>query len=216
MPRFEGRAHRGRQRGRRDRASIGREFLLARSSAGLAQQQAADAVGISQSQYGRIERGEAEAGLETLGAIAAVLGLDLRVQTYPGGPPIRDAGHVRALGRLRALLPGTYRWRTEVPLPLAGDQRAIDAMIVDPAIPAAFELESRLLDAQRTTRGCLLKARDAGLEVVVLVLPDTEHNRRAVAVGAATLRSAFPLTGREVLDALRQGRSPAENGIVFV
>lgn len=216
MPRFERRAQQGRQRGRRDRTRLGREFHAARRSAGLAQQDVADAVGISQSHYGRVERGEAEAGVATLAAIAAVLGLDLRVQAYPGGPPLRDAAHVRAFQRLRTLLPPEYRWRTEVPMPIAGDQRAIDAMIVDPAIATGFELESRLLDGQDVARRCLLKARDAGLEAIVLVLPDTQHNRRAVAAGAPSLLGAFPLATREVLGALRAGRSPSQNGIVFV
>lgn len=216
MPKYERRAVRGRQSGRRQRADIGRAFGIARRAAGITQQSVAAAVGISQTGYGRIERGEADAGLEILCAIGEVIGLTIRASAYPGGSPIRDAGHVRALARLQALLPAHYRWKTEVPLPIVGDQRAIDAVIVEPSIPAAFELETRLLDAQETTRRILLKARDAGMEATVLVLPDTAFNRDAVGAASSTLRAAFPLPGREVLAALRAGRCPPQSGIIFV
>lgn len=155
-------------------------------------------------------------GLEILCAIGEVVGVTVRASVFPGGSPIRDVGHVRALARLQAMLPPHYRWRTEVPLPISGDQRAIDAMIAEPRIAAAFELETRLLDSQGTTRRILLKARDAGIDVVVLVLPDTAFNRMAVAASEATLRSAFPLRSREVLEALRNGECPRGNGIIFV
>ena len=216
MARYERRAARGRQNGHRQRADVGRAFGIARRAAGISQQSLAAAVGISQTQYGRIERGDADAGLEILCAIAEVVGLTIRASVFPGGPPIRDAGHVRALARLQALLPAHYRWRTEVPLPIARDQRAIDAVIVEPPIPAAFELETRLLDGQGTTRRILLKVRDAGMEAAVLVLPDTTSNRDAVAAASPTIRAAFPLSSREVLAALRAGRCPAQSGIIFV
>jgi transcriptional regulator with XRE-family HTH domain len=216
MPRYERRAARGRQRGRRDRTDIGQAVLHARRAAGVTQATVAAAAGISQTQYGRIERGEADVGLEILYAIGEIVGMTVRVSVFPGGSPIRDAGHVRALARLQALLPPHYRWRTEVPLPISGDQRAIDAMISEPRIAAAFELETRLLDAQDTTRRILLKARDAGIAVVVLVLPDTAFNRMAVAAADVTLRAAFPLRSREVLVALRNGECPRDNGIIFV
>lgn len=126
----------------------------------------------------------------------------------PGGSPLRDAGHVRVLARLRALLPATYRWRTEVPIPITGDRRAIDAMVADPPIAAGFELETRFGDAQSTDRRILIKQRDAGLSAMILVVPDTRHNRLAVAAAAPTIRASFPLDGRQVLRALRAGSPP--------
>lgn len=216
MPPFERRAGRGRQRGRAQQADLGRAYQLARESAGLSQQVAADAVGISQASYSRIEAGTGNAGLPVLAAIAAVLGLDLRVDVFPGGAPLRDAGHIRVMARLRALLPPSYRWATEIPMPNVGDLRAIDAAIREPGIDAGFELETRLGDGQGTARRTLLKQRDAGLAAIILVLPDTRHNRSAVAAAAPTLRAAFPLDSRQVLAALRAGQTPAANGILFV
>ena len=216
MPVHERHAARGRRRGRRERIDIGQAFLLARRRAGITQRALAEAVAISQSQYGRVERGESEAGLELLCAIGDVLGLNVRVAVYPGGAPMRDAGHIRVLARLQALLPASFRWRTEVPLPFTGDLRAIDAMVAVPPIPAAFEIETRLLDTQSTTRRIMLKARDSGIHQVVLVLADTASNRAAVAAAAPALRADFPLSGRQVLSALRAGECPAGNGILFV
>lgn len=51
---------------------------------------------------------------------------------------------------------------------------------------------------------------------MILVLPDTRHNRAAVAAAQATIRPAFPLDSRQVLAALRAGAAPAANGILFV
>jgi hypothetical protein len=101
-------------------------------------------------------------------------------------------------------------------IPIPGDRRAVDAVIVEPAVQVGFELESRLLDAQAVTRRAALKQRDAGLACLVLVLSDTAANRRSVAAAGPTLRAAFPLGGRAVLWALRAGRAPSAGGILFV
>lgn len=176
----------------------------------------ADQTGISQAEYSRIERGEANASLVKLSAAAAVLGLDLVQKLYPVDSPMRDAGHLRVLGRLQALVPAGFQWATEVPIPSAGDLRAVDAMIVRPRIDTGFEVESVLLDAQALTRRALLKRRDSGLVSMIIVLPDTRHNRSAVLAGAPTLRASFPLESRAILVALRAGRAPQGNGILFV
>jgi hypothetical protein len=171
---------------------------------------------VSQGQISRIERGRATTDLVVLAMFAAVVGLTLRARLFPAGPPVRDVAHARLLARLQRRLPERSRWRSEVPLPLPGDQRGIDAMIVEPGINAGFELEVRLLDAQAVSRRASLKQRDAGLACMVLVLADTAANRAAVAAADATLRAVFPLDGRSVLQSLRTGRAPPAGGILFV
>ncbi len=89
-------------------------------------------------------------------------------------------------------------------------------MVADPPIAAGFELETRFGDAQSTDRRILIKQRDAGLSAMILVVPDTRHNRLAVAAAAPTIRASFPLDGRQVLRALRAGVAPSANGILFV
>lgn len=154
--------------------------------------------------------------MDDLAALAGVVGLDLVVQLYPGGSPVRDVAHVRIMGRLKGLLPDRFRLAPEVPIPIPGDQRAVDAVLIDPPLRVGFELESRLLDAQAIVRRVGLKQRDARLACMVLVLPDTPTNRAAVAAGRSTLDAAFPLSHRGVLSALRAGDVPSANGIVWV
>lgn len=173
-------------------------------------------VGHSQAGISRLEDGRSHAGIVTLAMIADVLGLDLVVTLYPGGAPLRDAGHVRVMTRLRSRLPPRFVLKTEVPIPLMGDRRAIDALIAIPPLDTGFELETRLTDAQALVRRAILKQRDAGLACMILVFPDTAANRQAVAAASPTLRPSFPLSPRAILSALRAGTTPAANGILFV
>ncbi len=154
--------------------------------------------------------------MDDLAALASVVGLDLVVKLYPGGSPVRDAAHVRIMSRLKALLPAAMRLAAEVPIPIPGDQRAVDAMVVDPPLRLGFELESRLLDAQGLARRVALKQRDARLARMVLVVPDTPANRAAAASGQATLDAGYPVGHRATLAALRAGELPKGNGILWV
>ena len=120
------------------------------------------------------------------------------------------------MARLKALLPTHFRMASEVPIPVVGDQRAVDAVLVEPALSVGFELESRLLDAQAVVRRVMLKKRDARLACMVLVLPDTPANRAAVAVAQPTLGATFLLNHRNVLSALREGATPSADGILWV
>jgi transcriptional regulator with XRE-family HTH domain len=171
---------------------------------------------LSQATVSRIERATTAATVDELAAMAGVVGLDLVVQLYPGGSPVRDVAHVRIMGRLKAQLPDRFRLASEVPIPIPGDQRAVDAVLVDPALRVGFELESRLLDVQALVRRANLKQRDARLARMVLVVPDTPGNRAAAAAGHATLSAAFPVGHRAVLSALRASELPPANGVLWV
>ncbi len=209
-------AARGRRRAARARLDIGAGIRQGRRAAGLSQATVARRATLSQATVSRIERGTATASLDDLAAVAGAVGLDLTARLYPGGSPVRDVAHVRIMGRLRSLLPHGFRLASEVPIPIPGDQRAIDAVLVDPPLRVGFELESRLLDAQAIVRRVMLKKRDARLDCIVLVLPDTPLNRAAVASAQATLRAAFALNHRAVLGALRAGEPPSADGILWV
>ena len=164
----------------------------------------------------RIERGRATASLDDLAALAGVVGLDLVIRLYPGGSPVRDAAHARIMGRLKAMLPAHFQLASEVPMPILGDQRAIDAVLVKPALSVGFELESRLLDAQALVRRVMLKKRDARLACMVLVLPDTPANRLSVATAQPTVSAAFALDHRATLRTLRAGTTPPADGMLWV
>ena len=202
---------------KRQRAAIVSEIRLGRRVAGLSLRDAAAAVGLHPSTFGRIERNELETlSLEELGLACAAVGLELSVRTYPKGDPARDAGHLRLLGRFRARLPAHLPWRTEVPLPIPGDLRALDGQSWIAREMLAVEAETKLHDIQALERRSLLKQRDSGARCLVLLVADTDSNRRLLAAHRDAIRGSFPLDTREVLAALARGEMPAANGIVVL
>jgi len=206
---------------RRMRQSIGEliaDLRATRVSLGLSQDQVARAAGVSRLFVGRLERGELErVPPDELAAIAAVLGLDLRVSTYPAGDPIRDGVQLRLLEAFRSRLHPSIAWRTEVPLPAGGDRRAWDAVAIADRVWTGIEGISRFGAADATIRRVNLKlGDDARVHRAVLVVSDTVRNREALRLALGTVRADFPLQSREVLAALGGGAAPRLNGIVMI
>lgn len=207
---------RGRRRARVALLSVGDELREARLGAGLTQQKVGDAVGISHAGVSRIERGLAtRVPYETLVLMGAVLGLDVPLRTYPAGEPLRDAPQMALLGSFRRLLAATLGWRTEVPLRIAGDRRAWDAVIEGRGWRVAVDAETRLRDVQALTRRIALKQRDDRVDVVILLVADTRHNRHVLRLAAPDLIATFPVAGREAMHALSEGRQPSGSAIVL-
>ena len=189
---------------RRVRAEIGR----ARRGAGLSHDAIGAACGISGSAAWRIEHGVTKAvDPRTLACIGAVVGLDVRLQVYPAGDPIRDAGQQRLLERLRERLGPSLGWRTEVPLSIDGDRRAWDAMIRGSDWRLAVEAETVVDDLQALERRIALKQRDGGVDQVLVVIADTRRNRRAIA-SAPLLFAGSSRDARRTFRALAAGRNP--------
>lgn len=213
----DGRLDRARRAARRALAAIGEDLREARIAAGLTQRQLGAAVGMSHSAISRIELGKApNVSYETLALIAAAVGLDLPLRTFPSGDPIRDAAQAGLLAGLRALLPGTYRWRSEVPLEIPGDRRAWDGLLVGDGWDLPVEAETRLRDVQALIRRLNLKARDGHRDRILLVIADTRHNRRVVRLAADDLATMFPVPGRRALADLVAGRPPSAGAVLFV
>jgi transcriptional regulator with XRE-family HTH domain len=202
------------RRGRQLGLVIGREIRDARRMAGVSQDQLGAAIGISGSEVGRVERGEAP-WLTIHGAsrILRAVGLDLWVKTYPVGPPIRDAGHLRLLADFEARLPPSVRCRREWPIPVDGDRRALDLLLEGLPLRTGVEAETVIGDLQQLERDMNLKRRDAGLGRMILLVRGTRRNR-AVLRAAEAMRRAYPLGTRAVLAALSRGRDPGGDGIV--
>jgi transcriptional regulator with XRE-family HTH domain len=194
------------------------ELLERRLSLGLSQQQVAAAGGVARSTVGKIERGEIGApDPEDLGAIAAVLGLRIRIGTYPDGDPIADRVQVPLLGVFRGRLGRGIGWRIEVPLPTSGDPRAWDAVIEAEGAWGGVEAVARMGAVDATVRRALLKLRDdPRVNRLILVVLDTARNRDALGLAERVLRADFPLDTRAVLGALGAGRLPPANGIVLL
>jgi hypothetical protein len=82
-------------------------------------------------------------------------------------------------------------------------------------IGVLIEAETRIDDVQALERRISAKQRDLKLGRVILLVSDTRHNREVVAQ-IPTLRSRFPVSTRACLAALRQGRDPGGDAIVFL
>jgi transcriptional regulator with XRE-family HTH domain len=203
---------------RQIRTTVGTDIREGRMNAGLSQQSAGSAVGMSHAQFGRIERGAlATPTIEQLSLACAAVGLKLVVRAYPDGDAVRDAAQLGLLRRLRAVLPAQTTWQSEVPLPIRGDRRAWDAVIRFAAREVvAVEAETRFRDAQSVQRRVALKKRDGGIDHVILLISDTNANRHALAAVRQDLRSQFPLDSRAVLAAIRAGHAPESDGIVLL
>jgi transcriptional regulator with XRE-family HTH domain len=205
----ERRLDRARRQARRAPDVVGEDLRQARLQAGLTQGELGAAVGFSNSEVSRIEHGQAPyVPFERLVLIAAALGLDLPLRTFPVGEPIRDAAQLALLARLRALLPPTIRWRTEVPLNIPGDRRAWDAAIEGPRWRLPVDAETRLRDVQALSRRIALKRRDDESEAVILLVADTRHNRHVLRLAGPDLAADFPTPGRAALAALSGGERP--------
>lgn len=196
---------------------IGEDLRLARTGRALSIATVAAAVGLSTAEVSRIERSRApKVPMITLARLAGAVGLDLVARLYPGGPPIRDAPQISLLGDFAALLPGSLRWDVEVPMPIAGDQRAWDGMVRGSDWRFGVEAESSPRDGQALIRRLRLKLRDDQVDGVILLVRDTRQTRLFLREAEPELAALLPLSSRGVLGALRRGARPLDNGIVIV
>ncbi len=183
----------------------------------MTQAQVAAACGISQSYAGKIERGEVRRlPVVLLAQLCAVVGLELNVRTFAGATSMRDAAHLELLRRFRVLLDPRWRWRTEVALPIIGDQRAWDAVIALDGLRIGVEAETRVRDVQALDRRIALKVRDGGLDHVLLVLADTRSNRLAIRDFGDAIRSNFPIPSGIARHALATGGDPGGSAVLLV
>jgi transcriptional regulator with XRE-family HTH domain len=217
MPTRERRIDRGMRLCQRVLIWIGEELRQARLAAGLSQAAVSAASGLSTTQISRIERAKLpSASIEQVVRLASVLGLDLSVKFYPGGQPLRDHPQLQLLGRFRARLGPGLGMPTEVAMPIVGDLRAWDAVVQGLPKPIAVEAETRLRDCQALERRIALKARDSGIDRVILLVSATRANREALRDAQVSLREMFPISARVALQALSQGRDPGGSAIVML
>jgi transcriptional regulator with XRE-family HTH domain len=211
-------AARARRRMDRAMAELLADLRATRISLGLSQDHVAAAAGMSRQFLGRLERGDLDRiPPPDVAAVAAVLGLDLRLGSFPAGDPVRDNVQLRLLEAFRARIHPSIAWRTEVPLPAVGDRRAWDAVAIADREWTGIEGISRFGAADATMRRVNLKLRDdARVHRAVMVVSDTARNRDSLRLALATVRPDFPLQTREVLDALGHGAAPRLSGVVLL
>ena len=183
----------------------------------LSQITAARGAGLAQSSWSRIERGRAKAvSLEDLFRAAAAVGLVFKADAFPGGEPLRDAPQLALLERLRARLPDTVSWATEVPFPNPSDQRAWDALVRLVGVRIGIEAETRGRDSQALQRKLALKRRDGSVDRLILLMADTRHNRSFLRAAGASFTQDFPVPGRVALARLEAGEDPEGSSIILL
>lgn len=207
----------GADRSRRIVAELTTELRRARVDRGLSQAEVGRAVGLDGSQVCRIERGlSPDVSIAVICRLLAVVSLELSARAYPAGEPIRDGAHVALLGRFRARLHRSLRWRTEVPIPIPGDLRAWDGQVSGADWRIGVEAETRPTDLQALQRRLALKVRDGGVDGLILLLTNTRHNRDFLRAHGGELDERFPVPGRRALELLGAGLLPGGNAIVLL
>jgi transcriptional regulator with XRE-family HTH domain len=191
-----------------------RELRLAQ---GLSRRSLVEHLPISQSKLARWELGHApHPDLYEAVLVARLLGQDLVARLYPAGDALRDSAHLAVERRFLTLLPAQVPRQLEAVIPGPGDLRAWDVLIMLPSVRIGVAVETRLRDVQALVRREQTKMRDSGVQRLLLVLLNSSTNRRAVREAGLLLRSALPLDGRTILPALREGRDPGGDGILFI
>ena len=205
---------RGLRRATQIRTDIASELRAARLAADVTQSHVARVAGLTQPSISRAETPSAgPVSIEALAVHSAVLGMQLSVKTYPVGSPVRDAAHLELLARFRLAVYDGFGWHPEALIGQRGDLRAWDVLLSGP-VRIGVDAETRLRDIQSLQRKTGAKARDSGVDRVVLVVSNSRHNRRVLNEHALALSGTFRLGHMATMDALRAGRDPGDNGIV--
>ena len=194
---------------------FGENVRLYRLAAGMSQRRLGEALRVSHSTIGRIERGHGRVEVVFAARLCAALGAELSLDSHPVGSPVRDRGHLALLARFQSQISPILGWRTEVPLPIAGDLRTLDGYLLGEDFDGIVEAETRLDDLQAVERRVHLKQRDSRARRAFVVASDTRHNREILA-STPEFRVRFPVSTRALLRALRRGDDPGGDGIVLL
>ena len=195
---------------------VAAEIRHRRRTAGISQASLGGAVGLSQAEIARIERGSAPwLTIVNANSILSVLGIRLWAKVYPSGPPLRDAGHLRLLSDFESRLHPSIECRREGPIHADPAGRAIDLVLLGLPVSIGVEAETLIADQQELERELNLKQADAGLARMLLVVRGSRRNREILRT-AESLRRAFPLSTRAVMTSLGAGKDPGANGIVIL
>ncbi|MGI8929213.1 MAG: helix-turn-helix domain-containing protein [Candidatus Limnocylindrales bacterium] len=196
---------------------VAAELREARLALGLTQSQVASAIGTSRSRIGRIEQAKIRrASIEYLVRHGAVVGLRGSFKYYPVGGAIRDAAQARYIARFLERIGHAWQVKLEVPVPIPGDLRAVDVMLLGAGCRIAVEVITRLRDLQAQIRAAQLKQRDLGADRLIIVIAGTHANRAAMASGRTTLLATFELDTRRVLAALATGDDPGRDSFIVL
>ena len=100
-------------------------------------------------------------------------------------------------------------------VPIPGDLRGADAVITGARVHAIVEAETRLGDVQALERRISAKARDLGVDRVILLVLDSRHNRGVIRT-TPELAARFPISTRLALGALGRGEDPGGDCLIVL
>jgi len=196
---------------------IGRELRVARLVAGMMQRDVADRLGKSPSHVSRVEHGLVRTyPIRDLGKHAAVVGLKPWIALHPRIARPLDAAQLALFNRFRERLAPSWKIVVEAPMPIRGDLRAADALLIGAGTRCMIEIITRLADVQAQLRLAHRKQRDLGADRLTLVVAGTTTNRRTLRDAGTAVRDALPLDTKAVLMALADGRDPGADGLVLL
>lgn len=213
----ETRLDHGKRRGRHIAAKLLNELRTTRTAANVSVRAVAHELGWSHARYARFENNEvAVIGIGDMAAAGAILGLDLTADLYPSGFAIRDRGQQALAERFKKIPAATFRVTSEVLFPNPGDRRSWDLLLRLGSQLTGVELETRIRDMQALVRKTRERERDGGVDHVLLVLSASAHNRRFLAELLEALGPRFQTPARQILRALREGKSIPGSGVILL
>jgi transcriptional regulator with XRE-family HTH domain len=200
-----------------DRVHLGTTFRAIRLELGLRQADVAASAGTSQQTVSRVERGRfGPVSADALEAVAEAIEADLTIGLRWRGPKLArllDRRHAQLQDRVvRLLSDAGWEVHVEESFNCFGERGSVDILAwrLDCRALLLVEIKTELVDLQDTVRTLDMKARVVPRVVrsvhgwapeaiaAVLVLPDANVHRAAVARHAALFAAALPARSREV------------------
>jgi hypothetical protein len=154
--------------------------------------------------------------LRALSVHAAALGLKPWIALYPRVARPLDHAQLALFARFRERIATSWQITIEATMPIKGDLRAADALLIGAGIRCMVEVITRLADFQAQVRAAHRKQRDIGADRLILVIAANATNRRSLADAGTAVRDAFPLGTKATLRALGAGVDPGADGIVLL
>jgi hypothetical protein len=128
---------------------------------------------------------------------------------------VHVAAHAALISRFLARLPRSIRRVLEAPIQ-RNDLRAWDVLLIVGGIRIGVIAETRIRDLQALLRREQQKQLDSSVDLPILLVADTRHNRATLASATHLLAEIFPVSTRAVLSALGGGEAPTANGVVLL
>lgn len=196
--------------------ALGRELRVARITGGMTQRAVGARIGRSASHVSRVENGLISGlTMAQLHRHAAAVGLKPFVNLYPAVARPLDHAQLTLLSAFRGRLRDAWQVDLEVPMPIAGDLRAADAVISRRGLRIMVEVITRMADFQAQLRAARRKARDLGTDRLVFVVAATATNRQALRDAGPAARDAFRVGSRAALRRLSLGDDPGADALIL-